>query len=144
MIRRHPQGRLLHFSFNEVQGCDIWGEFPRNSGGPLIVEFEEGREIQVEVMHEELACLRAGEFMQATRREVVIDLPIHFNPASNIGQLMASLRDRQFGREEFDVPVVHRLRDHADSSRLRERLDGEQLVLVEDTLREVDPTLEEP
>ena len=57
---------------------------------------------------------------------------------------MPPLGDRQVAAEPLDVPEVHGFSDDADALCLGECLEREELVLVENALREVDSPLDEP
>ena len=60
MVGGHPKCGPLEPRLFEVEGRHIRREFTRDRIGVIIVQLEEGRQIQVQVVPQELASLHAG------------------------------------------------------------------------------------
>ncbi|CAB4877728.1 unannotated protein [freshwater metagenome] len=144
VVGRHAKGRALGCCLSEVDRFDIGPQDVCDRRGVSVVHLEHGREVEVEVMGQELLGVDACEVGITVRLQVLIDEPVDLDPAAGVANLVAALRDRQLAASLVDVPQVDRLGDDRDAAGLGVGLHREELILVENPLREGHPAVDKP
>ena len=123
-----PSGRqvdLLHVGHEPID--------ERHRG--FIVQFEHGRQIQIQIVLEELEVLGLLHLRQSTANEESVDPSVDLNAALNVADLVASLGDGRLVTQPIDIPAVHGLRDRRDPLRSGHGLEREKLILEQQPFR---------
>ena len=109
----------------------------------LVVHLEHRRQVEVQVVAQELQVLDLLDPVQSAGGEERVDAPVDLDAALDVAGLVAPLRDRRLLAQAVDVPAVDHLRNDGEPTGGRHGLEGEQLVLEQQALGEAQAVVPE-
>ena len=138
VVDRHAKGRPHLPGEPEVEAGHVGHQALHQPGRRLIVDLQHRRQVQVEVVAQELHVLLDAQALVTVLGEEAVDAPVDLDPALDVAHLLPTLRDGRLVAQAVDRPPVDDMGDDGQPTGGRHGLEGEQLVLEEQPFGEAD------